>query len=49
MRQYYKFRNIYLLHNWINKLFSKENQIPGTLSEAGQVAGSATCKERETV
>ena len=29
-----KLRNIYFFHNLINKLFSEENQVPGTLFEA---------------
>ena len=29
-------------HNWMNKLFSEGNKVPGTLLEARKVAGSAT-------
>ena len=33
------------LENWINKLFSEENNVPRTLFEARKVAGSATYKQ----
>ena len=36
-------------YNWINKLFSEENEVPRTLLEARKVAGSATYKQSETV
>ena len=38
-----------LPHNWINKLFSEEYQVPRTLFEAGKVTGSATYKQSKTV
>ena len=38
-------RNIYLFHNFIKKLLSEENKVPGTLFEARNVAGSATYKQ----
>ena len=40
-----KLRNIYFFHNWINKMFSKENKVTRTLSEARKVAGSAKYKQ----
>ena len=43
-RRQYKLRNIYLFHEWINKLFSEENKVYRTLCEAREVAGSAKCK-----
>ena len=33
MRWLYKIKNIYF-HDWINKVFSEENKVPRTLSEA---------------
>ena len=38
-------QNIYLIHKWVNKLFSEENKVPRTLYEARKVAGSATYKQ----
>ena len=32
-------------HKWINKLVPEENEVPKTLFEARQVAGSATGKQ----
>ena len=32
-----------------NNLFSEESKAPRTLSEAGEVAGSAICKQCKTV
>ena len=41
--------NIYIcFHNWINKLFSEENEVPVMLFEAGRVAGSATYRQSNT-
>ena len=31
---------MYIVHIWINKLFSEESKIPITVSEARKVAGS---------
>ena len=33
------FRNVYFSHNWINKMFSKENKLPRTLFEAKRWQG----------
>ena len=40
---------IFVLHNWINQLFSEENKVPRTLFEAKKVAGSATYEQSKTV
>ena len=37
--------NIYLFHNWVNKLFSQENKVPRKQFKARKVAGSATYKQ----
>ena len=37
--------DVYLFHNWINKLFSKENKVPSTLFEARKLAGSVNYKQ----
>ena len=42
----YKF---FFFHNWINKLFSEENNVLKTLFEAREVAGSGKYKQSKTV
>ena len=46
MRQKDKRRHVYLFHDWINKQFSEENKVAGTLFEAKYVAGSAAYKQK---
>ena len=36
-------------HDWINKLFPEEDNVPTTLFDARKVAGSATYKQSKTV
>ena len=36
-------------HNWNDKLFSEENKVLRTLSEAREMAGSAKYKQSKTV
>ena len=42
-------QNNSMFHNWINNLFSEENNLPSTLFVARKVAGSATYKQSYTV
>ena len=49
LKQWRKNANYVFFHNWINKLFSKGNKVPGRCLKARKVAGSATSKQSGTV
>ena len=40
---------MYQYTNWINQLISAENKVPIMVFEGKKMAGSATCKQSETV